>query len=283
MLVSRSSEVEPMTIATPKDAATVMILRKNPDNGGKGMEVLMVRRHPRSQFVPDVHVFPGGCLDEDDIDPSMEAFCTHLDHRKAFDIIGDIASPEKALGAWIAGIRETFEEVGLMMAYEKDGSLVDLNSPRSEGFSLHRRLLSAGEVPLGKILKDENLTLATDRLFYFSHWVTPELSPLRYDVRFFVTEAPENQQALHDGLELTDHVWISPQRALEEHEKNRFGMVLPTIMNLKELCRFETIEAVIHSTKNKAIPRILTKLVLKGDRYVEVMPDDESVFVPISP
>ena len=272
-----------MTIATPKDAATVMILRKTHANGGKGMQVLMVRRHPQSQFVPDVHVFPGGCLEEDDVDPSMEAFCTYLNHQKAFDIIGDIASPHKALGAWIAGIRETFEEVGLMMAYEKDGSLIAMDPPRSEVFSFHRRMLSAGEIPLKKILKDENLTLATDRLFYFSHWVTPELSPLRYDVRFFVTEAPENQQALHDGLELTDHVWISPQRALEEHKKNRFGMVLPTIMNLRELCRFETIEAVIHSTKDKKIPRILTKLVLKGDRYVEVMPDDESVFCPVSP
>jgi hypothetical protein len=97
-----------------------------------------------------------------------------------------------------------------------------------------------------------------------------------------VTEAPQNQEALHDGLELTDHVWISPQRALDEHEKNRFGMVLPTIMNLRELCRFETIEEVIHSTKNKEIPRILTRLVLKGDQYVEVMPDDESVFGPPS-
>ncbi|MBN1614888.1 MAG: hypothetical protein JW950_10525 [Deltaproteobacteria bacterium] len=271
-----------MAIATPKDAATVMILRNNSDNGGKGMEVLMVRRHPRSRFVPDVHVFPGGCLDEGDVDPSMEALCAHLNHRKAFDIIADITPPEKALGAWIAGIRETFEEVGLMMAYEKDGSLIALKPPRSERFSSHRRLLSAGEVSLGKILKDENLILATDRLFYFSHWVTPELSPWRYDVRFFVAEAPENQQALHDGLELTDHVWIDPRKALDEYEKNRFGMVLPTIMNLRELCRFETIEAVIHSTRDKAIPRILTKMVLKDDRYVEVMPDDETVFALIS-
>jgi len=158
--------------------------------------------------------------------------------------------------------------------------MVALGPPRSEGFSIHRRFLTEGRVRLGKILKDENLTLATDRLFYFSHWVTPELSPLRYDVRFFVMEAPQNQEALHDGLELTDHIWISPQRALAEHEKDRFGMVLPTIMNLRELCRFETIEEVISSTKHKRIPRILTKLVLKGDRYVEVMPDDESVFGP---
>ena len=271
-----------MTIAIPKDAATVMILRKNPDNGVTGMEVLMVRRHPRSLFVPDVHVFPGGCLDDEDCDPSLEAFCMELDRQKAFRIIGDITPPEKALGTWIAGIRETFEEVGLMIAYEKDGSMVALRPPRSDGFSAQRRLLSGGRVRLGSILKDENLTMATDRLFYFSHWVTPELSPLRYDVRFFVAEAPPNQDALHDGIELTDHIWISPQRALDEHEKNRFGMVLPTIMNLRELCRFETIEEVIHSTKNKEIPRILTRLVLKGDQYVEVMPDNESVFGPPS-
>jgi hypothetical protein len=36
-----------------------------------------------------------------------------------------------------------------------------------------------------KIMEREGLKLATEKLFYFAHWITPELSPIRYDARFF--------------------------------------------------------------------------------------------------
>jgi len=259
-------------LTEPKDAATVILLRESPDF--KGIEVLMVKRHPDNAFVPNRYVYPGGALDEDDYLSDMGNFCHGLDQKTSQHLIDDISPPEKALGAWVAGIRETFEEVGLLLAYESGGTIVSFNAKeQAERFMVYRRLLVRGKIKLKEVLENEGLILATDRLHYFSHWVTPEVLPIRYDVRFFVSEAPENQKPLHDGLELVEHRWIKPQNALYEYEHKNFNMILPTIQTLKELCQFKNLGEVIRSTEGKNIPRILTKMVQKENQSVEIMPD----------
>ena len=50
------------TVATPRPAATVVLLRA----GEGGPEVLMVRRHRGSSFMADAYVFPGGRVEPDD-------------------------------------------------------------------------------------------------------------------------------------------------------------------------------------------------------------------------
>jgi hypothetical protein len=123
------------------------------------------------------------------------------------------------------------------------------------------------------MLEKEDLILPLDRLYYFSHWITPEPLPLRYDVRFFVAEAPSGQAAIHDGMELMEHIWLTPSRALEEYEKGKIGMVLPQIMTLEEISRFRTVEEAIASAKARRVPANLTKIKRINDEDVEVMPD----------
>jgi 8-oxo-dGTP pyrophosphatase MutT (NUDIX family) len=257
---------------TPTDAATVVLLRDLPDSSG--FEVLMVLRNPDSAFVPSAYVFPGGCLEDSDFSPDIDPFCTGVDRAVALRRMDAMSQPEKAIGAWVGGIRETFEEVGLLFAYREDGSLLAFDSGEmAERFHTHRRLLFEGKRPLQTILADERLTLAADRLHYFSHWITPELLPLRYDVRFFVARAPSGQEALHDGIELTRHVWITPQDALALFKKCRCNMVLPTLMTMCELARFNSVEDVILSTKEKNVSGVLTKMIEEDDDIVEYMPD----------
>ncbi|HRT71492.1 MAG TPA: hypothetical protein P5308_09040 [Syntrophales bacterium] len=267
------------TYVKPKDASTVILLRRRPNAVKGGIEVLMVLRHPGSRFVADAYVYPGGAIDEEDCAPAMEVLCRGMTREKAVGLMDDIP-PEKALGAWVAGIRETFEEVGILLAYTKDGGLITLSDPKeAERFSNYRDALGKGADDFRSMLEREGLTLAADRLHYFSHWVTPEPLPIRYDVRFFVAEAPTGQEALHDGHELVGHLWVTPQEALDAYHRGDFNLVLPTIMTLKELCAFKTVEDVILATKGKGIPRILTKMERKGGRNVEIMPDG-SVFAP---
>ncbi len=123
------------------------------------------------------------------------------------------------------------------------------------------------------MLEIEELFLPLDRLHYFSHWITPEPLPLRYDVRFFLAEAPAAQAVIHDGVELTEHLWLTPSRALEEYEKGKIGMVLPQIMTLEDISRFKTVEEAIASAKARRVPANLTKIKRINDEDVEVMPD----------
>jgi len=256
-----------------------MLLRQRKNAASQAIETLMVLRHPDNKFVANAYVYPGGALDEEDCASEMDAFCRGMDRKKAARVMPDIPA-EKALGAWVASIRESFEEVGLLLAYDPNGSIVTFDTEeKRKRFSAHRDALCGGTGSFRDMLAGEGLTLATDRVHYFSHWITPEPLPIRYDVRFFVAEAPAMQNALHDGCELIEHVWITPQEALDAHERGHFGIVLPTIMTLRELCSFKTVGEVIKSAANKNIPRILTKMTRKGNAYVEIMPDG-SVFGP---
>lgn len=258
----------------PKEASTVILLRKSskPDKGN--FEVLMVLRHPKSRFVPGSYVFPGGCLDEQDYAPEMEGFCTGMTLTTAQALLHDMSSPGKALGAWIAGIRETFEEVGVLMAYRSDKTSVFFDTEGlSQKFCSYRQGLQEGKLSFTSILRNEGLTLACDRLHYFSHWITPELLPLRYDVRFFVAKAPENQTAMHDGVELTTHIWITPQQALAGFNRKTLNMVVPTLVTIEDLSKYSTIDEVIASTKNKDIRPILTVMVEEAEGVAEFMSD----------
>jgi 8-oxo-dGTP pyrophosphatase MutT (NUDIX family) len=49
--------------ATPRPAATVILLRRGGKHSDRGLEVCLVRRNPEARFMPGVWVFPGGAVD----------------------------------------------------------------------------------------------------------------------------------------------------------------------------------------------------------------------------
>jgi 8-oxo-dGTP pyrophosphatase MutT (NUDIX family) len=258
----------------PYDAATVILLRPSLKKDGGSFEVLMVLRHPNSKFVPDSYVFPGGCLDKEDCFPEMENLCTGMTLKEAQAVFHDMSLKDKALGAWVAGIRETFEEVGLLLAYRSDNTLIAFDSEDvRQRFRAYRKKIQTGEFTLKTVLEHEELTLAADRLHYFSHWITPELLSLRYDVRFFIAEAPLHQKAIHDGIELTRHVWLTPQEILEGYNRHKFNMVVPTLVTIEELAHYKTIADAITATEKKEINAILTIMRKEKGEIVEYMPD----------
>lgn len=237
----------------PKEAATVILLRNREEPPREGFEVLMVLRSKKSKFVPSSYVFPGGALDDVDCSPEAAEHCPGLDPSRAFAALRGIDSPAVAMGTWVAGIRETFEEVGLLMACRNGDRLLAFSGEDAVRYDRIRGLLQAGKLTFNEFLRNEGLTLATDRLHYYSHWITPWFLPIRYEVRFFVAEAPAGQEARHDGIELTGHLWITPQEALDRYHENRFEMVYPTLMTMKALSGFRTVDGVIRSTSGKMI------------------------------
>jgi hypothetical protein len=48
----------------------------------------------------------------------------------------------------------------------------------------------------------------------FARWVTPAMLRRRYDARFFLARMPEDQAVRPQEGEVTDWLWITPERAL---------------------------------------------------------------------
>jgi 8-oxo-dGTP pyrophosphatase MutT (NUDIX family) len=50
--------------ATPRPAATIILLRRGGKHSERGVEVLLVQRNPQARFMPGVWVFPGGVVED---------------------------------------------------------------------------------------------------------------------------------------------------------------------------------------------------------------------------
>ena len=254
-----------------RHASTVLLLR----DSDRGVEVFMERRHIQSDFVGGAYVFPGGRVDpEDRVD---EALCHGLTDREAS---ARLALEEGGLTFYVAAIRECFEEAGVLLAYDRDGRILDFSDRAvEERFERLRAELNAGERSLLDIAAAEELTLATDRIGYWAHWITPEGQPRRYDTRFFVTRAPRNQTAGHDDHELTSSAWVTAEEALEHGRRKEWMIIFPTIRNLQKLSAFGTADEAIAAVDAQDEFPVMQPRVLMGRTPEEparpVLPGDE--------
>ena len=108
----------------------------------------------------------------------------------------------------------------------------------------HRDAVHKGNLSMVELCERERLQLATDRVHYFSHWITPLGPPRRYDTRFFLAHMPQNQETAHHEHELEDGVWIRPADALAYREAGRWSMIFPTLTTLQSLARHMTVAAL---------------------------------------
>jgi 8-oxo-dGTP pyrophosphatase MutT (NUDIX family) len=207
----------------------------------EGFEIFMLRRTSKAAFAGGMYVFPGGRVDPEDHFNKYGDVCTGPSAEQ---------TPQaRALGSdhrgyWVAGIRESFEEAGLLLAYDSAGNYLSFDDTASASrFAAMRDPLHAGELSLHDICEAENLTLAVDRIHYYNRVVTPAGRPRRFDTRFFIAEAPAGQTGEHDDIETVDSVWITPQDALASYADGEFGLMRITEMQLSEMAQHPTMDA----------------------------------------
>ena len=214
----------PRTPAATRPAATVLLLR----NGPQGVEVLMTRRSMTASFAPGAYVFPGGGID------AADAQAHALAHRRP-------TQSDERLTQAIAAIRESFEELGILLARRTDGSHADA----SDIAQFDR------QAPFIAQCVAHQLTLAADDVFLLTHWITDRDLPRRFDVPFLVARMPDGQMPVADESEQFEPVWVRPADALERHANGQFFIIFPTIRTLQRLQQFASVEAVLAGCANE--------------------------------
>ena len=242
-------EPERATIATPRPAATILLLRDDPG----GIEVFMQVRHQDMKFASGALVFPGGRVDPEDhalaVDAALSPATAGLD-----PLIGALR---------VAAIRETFEESGVLLARPSgDAALVS---------GARLREISAGAHGFARMLADADLVLAADLLVHFAHWITPVHNPRRFDTHFFALKAPEDQLAAHDGTESVESMWIAPHEVVAGSAAGRFKLVFATLMNLKRLDRYATVADALAAAADTKVVTVTPELVSRGEGNVRQM------------
>lgn len=252
--------------AIPQPAATVILLRDTTDLP----EVLMIERHSKSDFLPDLYVFPGGRVEQNDL--ALADRLVGIDAAAAADALGGV-EPDRALGFFAAAIRETFEECGILLA-RPSGTAELITAERAASLAKHRLDVQGGATSFRDLIEAEKLDLAADRLAAHAHWITPEAVPKRFDTYFFTAVAPERQVAHHDGVETTDHIWIRPADALDQMRRLERRIIFPTACNLEVLQGLATAEQIFEASRTRPVVPVVPEIrdttegkqiVIRGD------------------
>lgn len=226
-----------------RDASTVIVGRDT----SEGLQVFMVRRSARAVFLPDRYVFPGGRVDAADRDDAAGRL-----HGSA----GDIEAAYVMTAA-----RETFEEVGLLFA----DRAVD-----AAALAAARRAIVTGELSFGGVLERLEVAVDASQLRYFSRWVTPQAElARRFDTRFFVARAPQDQVAEADATEVSDGRWFGPAEALAAQARGEINLIFPTIKHLERIAPFPDVAALLAFARTKTITTV-TPEVQPGPSFVMI-------------
>jgi len=168
----------------------------------------------------------------------------------------------------------------VLLAYDRahgDGRRV-LSFGRPEEaarFAAHRQAVNSGRRRFLDVCREERLSLAADRVYYFAHWIAPEGAPRRYDTRFFVAAAPPGQTPAHDEGETIAASWIRPADALARHREGEIELIFPTIRNLQAIGRFPTSRALLDAAAVAGrIPTIQPRVVADGRGVRILLPGD---------
>ena len=206
--------------APTRPAATVLLMR----DGASGIELLMTRRSMTASFAAGAYVFPGG-----GVDPADAAAHGQARRRPG--------QSDLHLTQAIAAIRESFEELGVLLACHADGR----PAADADIAGMDRKTAFAPQCA------ERGLVLAADEVFVLAHWITDRDLPRRFDVPFLVARMPANQQPVADESEQFEPVWVRPQDALERHAAGGFFIIFPTIRTLERLMAFDSVDAVLQA------------------------------------
>jgi 8-oxo-dGTP pyrophosphatase MutT (NUDIX family) len=279
--------------AVPRDAATVILLRQDP-----GLEAFLLRRTKALEFAPGACVFPGGSVDERDADPAIGE--TAWAGPSPADLGDQLGIPaDRVRGLVCAAVRETFEESGVLLAGPSPAEVVR----HSAALMQDRRDLLDGSTSLADLLGRRGLVLRADLLTPWARWITPEVSPRRYDTWFFAAALPPGQTAAlppgvtggtapprgvrrdgsprsggvpggvvppGDSTESDSGTWLAPSAALEAARAGQITLLPPTAVTLAELAAYRDVAGIL--AERRVIIPLLPKVVVEGERAWLAMP-----------
>lgn len=174
----------------PRHAATLIVVRRD----AKKPRLLMGRRAKGHAFMPSKWVFPGGRIDRGDFTaPSASELAPDVEAKLALTLRHKSPALPRALA--MAAVRETFEEVGLLMARP---------APVRPAAGAWREFLAQGAAP----------DLAP--LQFVARAITPPYRPRRFDARFFMADAEHlvSLERQPDCGELDEIAWVDLDEAL---------------------------------------------------------------------
>lgn len=212
-----------------KTASSIVYVR----DGREGLETILTYRPGFSPM--GTVAFPGGlCTPEDSeqvpwIGPSNEVWRDVFHHDNL----------ETAHTAVVGAIRESFEEIGILLAGPDELSTVEVSSDGCDQMAV-REAVASGDKNFGDYLVKRGLKLRTDLLRPIVRWHSPDFRHKRYDTHYFACAAPvgQNPKLLTSKGIWGD--WVNVRELLAQKETSYLGDLID-----QEETRGRTFEELI--------------------------------------
>ena len=165
-----------------------------------------------------------------------------------------------------------------------------------------RQRLLDGSLSLGELLSRHGLALRADLLTPWARWITPEISPRRFDTWFFAAALPPGQLAVlpsgrlggsspprgvwgdgspqeqggsggiapPENTESDSGTWWRPAAALEAARAGEITLLPPTAVTLAELTAYQDIAGVLAA--RRVITPLMPTVVVEDGRTWLAMP-----------
>ena len=224
---------------TPRDAATLVLLRDTEH----GVQVFCVERNKKSRFLGGAIVFPGGRVEDAD----REGATREDDHLR------------------VAACRETLEEAAILIA---NGHVSN-----DDALALRERA-KADPAAIRAFLTERNLRWNTNALVPLSRWITPKVESRRFDARFYIARAPEDQTGAHDMTETMASFWDTPAKILSRFDAKEIQLAPPTHRTLQILAECNDVAAAFARARASSLDPVCPELVQQGDTMALVLPGD---------
>lgn len=94
---------------------------------------------------------------------------------------------------------------------------------------------SARRAAVREAHEEARLALDEERLLPISRWITPDLTPKRFDTWFFFSTVDADHPVQVDGAEIRSHRWLTPDAAIEAYRHGEIRLAPPTFVTVSWL------------------------------------------------
>ncbi|CAK9812563.1 Acyl-coenzyme A diphosphatase NUDT19 [Anthophora plagiata] len=275
-------------------AARQKCMRSSTTNFQYNYNLLCLKRHQNSKFMPNTYVFPGGVIEPSDAD---------LKWQKLFSTFGLDANSFKALSPntsvrpqifklmpnelprevslRITAIRETFEECGILICRQSQDDSVQF------GWASHIEIseneLQSWQMRVHNDAREfytlcENFKCYPDlwSLHEWSNWLTPTyFVGRRFDTVFYLACIPVTPQTICEVTEMEEIKWDTPGNLI--FSSSKIALPPPQQYEIARIAKFESIDNLLDFAIERSGMGVLLNLPVKvqlQDGQVQVLPGD---------
>ena len=123
--------------------------------------------------------------------------------------------------------------------------------------------------------EESNIDIEPNDLIFFRHWTTPVIQPRRYATWFFFGAIDSKfSEVTVDDSEIKEHLWISPQAALDELRNGKLAMMPPTLMSLQLIRKCKSVKEAKELLQKEEPIFILPVLKPQGTKMICIYKGD---------